>query len=102
LEKIFEIDHEIPLTRIFLKLTVKIWNFLPNDPPLQKRHPSANPGYAYGSHPDTQAIFTSVASFNALTKSDTIQRVSRPFPSKSRFPPIPRAHNCHGAVLLSV
>jgi hypothetical protein len=39
--------------------------------------------------PDTQAIFTSVASFNALTKSDTIQRVSRPFPSKSRFPPIP-------------
>jgi hypothetical protein len=25
-------------------------------------------------HPDTQAIFTSVASFNALTKSDTIPR----------------------------
>jgi hypothetical protein len=43
-------------------------------------------------HPDTQAIFTSVASFNALTKSDTIPRVSRPFPS----------HNCHRAVLLSV
>jgi hypothetical protein len=40
-------------------------------------------------HPDTQAIFTLVASFNALTKSDTIQRLSRPFPSKSRFPPIP-------------
>jgi hypothetical protein len=38
-------------------------------------------------HPDTtQAIFTSVASFNALTKSDTIPRVSRSFPSKSRFP----------------
>jgi hypothetical protein len=36
--------------------------------------------------PDTQAIFTSVASFNALTKSDTKPRVSRPFPSKSRFP----------------
>jgi hypothetical protein len=27
-------------------------------------------------HPDTQAIFTSEASFNALTKSDTIPRVS--------------------------
>jgi hypothetical protein len=36
-------------------------------------------------HPDTQAIFifTSVASFNALTNSDTIQRVSRPFPSRA-------------------
>jgi hypothetical protein len=44
-------------------------------------------------------IFTSEASFcNALTKSDTIQRVSRPFPSKGRLPPIPRAHNCHRAV----
>jgi hypothetical protein len=53
-------------------------------------------------HPDTQATFTSVASFNALTKSDTIQRVSRPFPSKNRFPPIPRARNCRRAVLLSV
>jgi hypothetical protein len=31
----------------FTKLTVKIWNFLQNDPPLQKRPPSANPGYAY-------------------------------------------------------
>jgi hypothetical protein len=40
-------------------------------------------------HPDTQAIFTSVASFNALTKSDTIPQVSRPFPLKSRFLPIP-------------
>jgi hypothetical protein len=46
----------------------------------------------------------SVASFNALTKSDSIQRISRPFPSKNRFPPtsIPWAPNCHRAVLLSV
>jgi hypothetical protein len=44
------------------------------------------------SHPDTQANFTWLASFIALTKSDTIQRVSRPFPSKSRFPPIPQAY----------
>jgi hypothetical protein len=41
---------------------------------------------------DTQANFTRLASFIALTKSDTIQRVSRPSPSKSRFPPIPRAY----------
>jgi hypothetical protein len=41
------------------------------------------------SHPDTQAIFISVAAFNALTKSDTNPRVSRPFPSMSRLPPIP-------------
>jgi hypothetical protein len=34
-------------------------------------------------HPDTQAIFTSVASFNALTKSDTIPQVSQPFPSRA-------------------
>jgi hypothetical protein len=44
------------------------------------------------SHPDTQANFPRLASFIALTKSDTNQRVSRPFPSKSRFPPIPRAY----------
>jgi hypothetical protein len=54
-----------------------------------------------GYHPHTRAIFTSVASFNALTKSDTIPWVSRPFHSKSRFLPIPRGHNCHRAVLLS-
>jgi hypothetical protein len=39
-----------------------------------------------------KANFTRLASFIALTKSDTIQRVSWPFPSKSRFPPIPRAY----------
>jgi hypothetical protein len=55
------------------------------------------------SHPDTQAIFTSVASFNALTKSDTIQWVSRPVPStKEPLPAYSRAGNCHLAVLLSV
>jgi hypothetical protein len=56
-------------------------------------------------HPDTHAIFTSVVSFNTLTKSDTIQQVSRPFPSKSRLPPMPRpthTTSCHRAVLLSV
>jgi hypothetical protein len=30
----------------------------------------------------------------ALTKSDMMLRVSRPLPSKSRFPPILRAPNC--------
>jgi hypothetical protein len=49
-------------------------------------------------HPDTQVNFTRLASFIVLTKSDTIQRVSRPFPSKCRFPskshfpPIPRVY----------
>jgi hypothetical protein len=38
------------------------------------------------THPDTQAIFTSVALFNALTKSDTIQRVIPAVPFKEPLP----------------
>jgi hypothetical protein len=51
-------------------------------------------------HPDTQAIFTSVASL--LMKSGTIPEQWLAFPSMSRFLRIPRAHNCYQAVLLSV
>jgi hypothetical protein len=41
-KKIFEIDREIPLTRIFLKIDRENLEFLTKRPP-----PSANPGYAY-------------------------------------------------------
>jgi hypothetical protein len=61
----------------------------PNCRPFLSKLCSDCSGMSGVGHPDTQAIFTSVASFNALTKSDTIQRVFQPFPSKSRFQPIP-------------
>jgi hypothetical protein len=50
-------------------------------------------------------IFTSVASFYALTKSGTIPQVSRTmtgFPSNEPLPVYSRAHHCHRAVMLSV
>jgi hypothetical protein len=43
-KKIFEIDREIPLTRIFFKIDSENMEF------LTKRPPSANPGYAYAHH----------------------------------------------------
>jgi hypothetical protein len=47
-KRIFEIDREIPLTRIFFKnWPWKSVIFDKTTPPLQKRPPSANPGYAY-------------------------------------------------------
>jgi hypothetical protein len=54
------------------------------------------------THPNTQAIFTSVASFNAHTKSVGIpnnDQLSLQWAASRIFP---WAHNCHRAVILSV
>jgi hypothetical protein len=44
---------------------------------------------AYYPHPDTQANFTRLASFIALTKSDTIQRVLFSIPAVPFKEPLP-------------
>jgi hypothetical protein len=44
---------------------------------------------AYVCHPDTQATFTRLASFIALTKSDTIQRVRFSIPAVPFKEPLP-------------